>query len=357
MEKIIAVLSGVGIGPEIMAEAIKVLDVVSDLSGESFIYEEADVGGIAIDNHGEALPETTLEVCRKSDAILFGAVGGPKWETIAPEKQPERAALLPLRKEFGLYANLRPVKLYPSLIEHCPLKPERVGDGLDLLIVRELTGGIYFGEKDIGEDYGTDIMRYERKEVERIADFAFKLARQRKGKVTSIDKQNVLQTMVFWRKVVSEVREKYPKVEFNQLYVDNASMQLILNPKQFDVMLCPNMFGDILSDEAAGLAGSLGMLPSASIGEGNFGLYEPAGGSAPDIAGKSIANPIAQILSAALMLRHSLGMADYAKKIEDAVSTALDSSIRTADIMGVGCKKVTTIGMGDAVSKELSQLA
>jgi len=346
----VAVLAGDGIGPEIMAEARKVLDAVSEKHGTQFEYTEALVGGAAIDAAGKALPEETLEVCKNSEAILFGAVGGPKWESLPPEQQPERAALLPLRKAFDLYVNIRPVKLFPALAEHSPLNADRVGGGFDILILRELTGGIYFGEKEITDDYGMDVMKYTRPEIERIAEFAFEAAKARGGKVTSVDKQNVLQTMVYWRRVVGEVREKHPEVEFNQLLVDNASMQLILNPKQFDVMLCPNMFGDILSDEAAGISGSLGMLPSASIGQGSFGLYEPAGGSAPDIAGKGIANPIAQILSAALMLRYSFNMEDAAKSVESAVEKVLEDGLRTGDIMGEGCEKVDTAGMGDAIA-------
>ncbi|MBU0762927.1 MAG: 3-isopropylmalate dehydrogenase [Candidatus Altiarchaeota archaeon] len=350
MAKQVAVLAGDGIGPEIMAEAIKVLDKLKlDIK-----YKEADVGGAAIDKHGKALPQETIDACRESAAILFGAVGGPKWEKLPPEQQPERGALLPLRKIFDLYANLRPAKIFAPLADASTLRPDIIEGGLDLLIVRELTSGIYFGDpKGITEEEGFDTMRYKKHEVERIAKVAFEAARKRGKKVTSIDKANVLSTMVFWRNTVTEVHKKYPDIELSHMYVDNAAMQLVRNPKQFDVILAGNMFGDILSDEASMLTGSIGMLPSASIGEGGFGLYEPIHGSAPDIAGKGIANPLAQILSSAMLLRHSLNMESEARKIESAVEEVLNEGYRTGDIMSVGCQKVNCAEMGNLVSEKI----
>ncbi len=350
--KRVAVLAGDGIGPEIMVEALKVLERL-DLDIK---FKEADVGGAAIDRHGKALPKSTLDVCRKSDAILFGAVGGPKWEKLPPEEQPERGALLPLRKTFDLYANLRPAKIFKPLAGASTLRPDIIEGGLDILIVRELTSDIYFGEpKGITDDEGFDTMRYKRHEVERIARVAFEAARKRGKKVTSIDKANVLSTMVFWRRIVEEIHKDYLDVALTHMYVDNASMQLIRNPKQFDVMLAGNMFGDILSDEASMLTGSIGMLPSASIGAGGFGLYEPIHGSAPDIAGRGIANPLAQILSAAMMLKHSLGMQSQAARIESAVERVLEGGYRTGDIMSSGCKQVKCAEMGDLVAEELGR--
>jgi 3-isopropylmalate dehydrogenase len=311
----IAVLPGDGIGPEVMREAEKVLEAAAKKFGFGYEIERADVGGVAIDNHGEALPESTIRICKAADAILFGSVGGHKWETLPPEKQPERAALLPLRKIFDLYANLRPAIIFPQLKAASPLRPDLVGEGFDILVIRELTGDIYFGrprgrEGSGPEERGFDTMTYTRREIERIARTAFDTARLRKKKLVSIDKANVLSTMVFWREIVTQIGGEYPDVALSHMYVDNAAMQLVRDPRQFDVLLCGNIFGDILSDEAAMLTGSLGMLPSASLnseksGAGGrvFGLYEPAGGSAPDIAGKNIANPIAQILSAAMLLK------------------------------------------------------
>ncbi len=352
--KKVAVLAGDGIGPEVMDEAIKVLDVAQEKFSFELAYEYADVGGNAIDNHGEALPAATLKICEESDAILFGSVGGPKWESLPPEQQPERAALLPLRKHFDLFCNFRPAKVFKSLTAACPLRPDIVGSGFDILCVRELTSGIYFGtpkgkEGEGPEERAFDTMGYKRSEIQRIARMAFDAARLRKKKVTSVDKANVLTTMVFWREVVLEIAEEYPDIELNHIYVDNATMQLVRDPHQFDVMLCGNMFGDIISDEAAMLTGSMGLLASASLNKDKFGLYEPAGGSAPDIAGKGIANPIAEVLSAAMMLRYSFGLDDAADGIEKAVAATLDSGIRTADI-GLGKSgTVGTAGMGDAI--------
>jgi len=357
MKKIV-VLAGDGIGPEVMDEAIKILDSAQKKFSFELEYEYADVGGIAIDNYGEALPPKTLQKCEASDAILFGSVGGPKWETLPPEQQPERAALLSLRKYFDLFCNFRPAKVFPSLTAACPLRPDIVGSGFDILCVRELTSGIYFGTPKGREGAGSeerafDTMGYRRSEIERIARMGFEAARLRKNKVTSVDKANVLTTMVFWREVVLQIAAEYPDVELNHIYVDNATMQLVRDPHQFDVMLCGNMFGDIISDEAAMLTGSMGLLASASLNKDKFGLYEPAGGSAPDIAGKGIANPIAQILSAAMMLRYSFGLDDAAEGIENAVASTLEEGIHTADIALGKSGTVGTVAMGDAIAAAL----
>ncbi len=356
----IAVLAGDGIGPEVMAEAIKVLNAAQEHFGFTLDYVYADVGGAAIDRHGQALPETTLKACETSRAILFGSVGGPKWEALPPDKQPERAALLPLRKHFKLFCNLRPARVFPALAAASPLHPRIVKNGFDLLCVRELTGGIYFGQPKGREGSGPeekafDTMIYHRFEIERIARAAFLAAAGRRKRVTSIDKANVLTTMVLWRQVVEEVAADFPAVELSHMYVDNATMQLVKDPHQFDVLLCGNMFGDIISDECAMLTGSMGLLPSASLNQDSFGLYEPAGGSAPDIAGKGIANPIAQILSAAMMLRHSLGLDAPANAIEQAVARVLEKGIFTADIAPEGKKAVSTKAMGDAIAAHLAR--
>ncbi|MFH0862828.1 MAG: 3-isopropylmalate dehydrogenase [Candidatus Altiarchaeota archaeon] len=346
----VAVLPGDGIGPEIMEEAIKVLDRL-DLG---YTYASADVGGAAIDRHGKALPKETVDACKKSSCILFGAVGGPKWEKLPPEQQPERGALLPLRKMFDLYANLRPAKILPPLASASTLRPDIIHGGLDILIVRELTGDAYFGQpKTITDDMGLDTMVYTRREVQRIAKVAFEAALKRGKKVVSVDKANVLSSMVFWRRVVTETHKKYPNVELTHMYVDNAAMQLVKDPRQFDVILAPNMFGDILSDEASMLTGSIGMLPSASLGAGGFGLYEPIHGSAPDIAGRGVANPIAQILSAAMMLRHTFGKEREAAKIEAAVLSVLEEGYRTGDIMAEGMTKVGCAEMGEQICKRV----
>jgi len=358
MGKRIAVLAGDGIGPEVMAEALKVLKKVEHEFGVPMEFVEADVGGCAIDKHGHALPPHTLDLCRKSDAILFGSVGGPKWESLPPEQQPERAALLPLRKIFDLFCNLRPARVFSSLASASPLRPDIVQGGFDILCIRELAGGIYFGQPKGREGTGPeerafDTMIYHRWEIQRIARKAFEIARRRRKKVTSIDKANVLTTMVLWREVVVETAREYPDVTLNHMYVDNAAMQLMRDPHQFDVLLCGNMFGDILSDQCAMLTGSLGLLPSASLGASDFGLYEPAGGSAPDIAGKGIANPIAQILSAALMMRYSFRREDAASAIERAVAETIEAGVRTADIATRGEKAVSTTEMGDAIAARI----
>ena len=359
----IAVLAGDGIGPEVMAEALKVVDVVAKKFSIALEYDPRHVGGAAIDAAGKALPPETLAACEKSCAILFGSVGGPKWESLPAAEQPERAALLPLRKHFGLFANLRPAVCLPELTHASPLHPRIVEGGFDVLCVRELTGGLYFGEpkylkKEGGEEVAVDTMVYRESEIRRIAKVAFEAARTRHGRVTSIDKANVLQNGILWRRVVTETGRDYPDVTLNHLYVDNAAMQLIKNPKAFDVVLAENLFGDILSDEMAMIAGSLGMLPSASLGESTggttrFGMYEPSGGTAPDIAGKGIANPIAQILSAAMMLRLSCGRDDAASAVEAAVKQAIASGLRTGDIHTPETKLVGTVEMGKAIAEAI----
>ncbi|MDR3237751.1 MAG: 3-isopropylmalate dehydrogenase [Spirochaetia bacterium] len=359
-QKNIAVLPGDGIGPEVMKEALKVLNAAAPLIDIQFNCTEANVGGAGIDNDGAALPATTLTLCKKSDAILFGSVGGPKWESLPPEQQPERAALLPLRKIFNLYANLRPAIIFDELKDASPLKPEIIGSGLDILIIRELTGGLYFGQPKGRENSGPDerafdTLVYTRAEIERITRVAFDAARTREKKLTSIDKANVLTTMVLWRETVTDISKDYPDVSLNHMYVDNAAMQLVRDPRQFDVILADNTFGDILSDEASIITGSIGMLPSASLSSGSFGLYEPSGGSAPDIAGKGIANPIAQILSVAMMLKYSFGSGAAYDKIFDAIKAVLKEGFRTADIMSPGMKKVNTSEMGDLITERLKK--
>ncbi|TGK13831.1 3-isopropylmalate dehydrogenase [Leptospira fluminis] len=357
--KKVAVLAGDGIGPEVMKVAVSVLKKALAKKESEFEFNEAWVGGIAIDKTGGPLPPETLKLCEASDAILFGSVGGPKWESLPPEKQPERGALLPLRKHFDLFANLRPAIIYPELKNASPIKAEIIGEGLDILILRELTSGIYFGqpkgrEGSGEEEFAYDTMRYSRREIERAARVAFEAARKRNNKVTSIDKANVLTTSVFWKEVVIDLHKKeFSDVQLAHLYVDNAAMQLIVNPKQFDVILCENMFGDILSDEASIITGSIGMLPSASLSESGFGLYEPSGGSAPDIAGKGIANPIAQILSAALMLRYSFSMEPEAAKIESAVRKVISEGKRTRDIAEPGAKILGTEEIGKEIENAL----
>lgn len=355
----IAVLPGDGIGPEVMAQAHKVLDAVRQRFALSITTKEYDVGGIAIDRHGKPLPEETVAGCENADAVLFGSVGGPKWENLPPDSQPERGALLPLRKHFKLFSNLRPARLYKALEAFCPLRADIAAQGFDILCVRELTGGIYFGQpkgrKGEGqEEYAFDTEVYHRYEIERIARIAFESARKRNNKVTSIDKANVLQSSVLWREVVNQIAKEYPDVEATHMYIDNATMQMIKAPSQFDVVLCSNLFGDIISDECAMITGSMGMLPSASLNESGFGLYEPAGGSAPDIAGKNIANPVAQILSAAMLLRFSLNQNDAADAIERAVNKVLEDGHRTADLAGGGTS-VSTSEMGNIIARYIAE--
>lgn len=355
----IAVLPGDGIGPEVMVQAQKVIDAINMRFSLNITTKEFDIGGIAIDNHGTPLPQETLEGCEKADAILFGSVGGPKWEHLPANEQPERGALLPLRKHFNLFCNLRPARLYEGLEAYCPLRADIAQRGFDILCVRELTGGIYFGQPKGREGEGSqekafDTEVYHRYEIERIARFAFDSARKRRNKVTSIDKANVLQSSILWREVVTEIAKEYPDVGIQHMYIDNATMQLIKDPSQFDVILCSNIFGDILSDECAMITGSMGMLPSASINEERFGLYEPAGGSAPDIAGKNIANPIAQILSATLLLRYSFNEDNAAKAIEEAITKVLAQGYRTADLAGEG-NAITTAEIGDYIAKYIRE--
>jgi len=355
----IAVLAGDGIGPEVMAVGLDVLNAAAKRFGFTINAKDYAVGGAAIDQFDDALPPHTLEGCRDAHAIFFGSIGGPKWESLPPNKQPERAALLPLRKHFGLYANLRPAKCYPALLHASPIKSEWIPNGFDLLVVRELTGGLYFGQpkRTVAIDGGeraVDTMVYETPEIERITHVAFKAARLRRKRVTLIDKANVLETSLLWRKTVKALAAQYPDVALDFMYVDNAAMQLVRKPQQFDVMLCENLFGDIISDEAAATVGSLGLLPSASLADGAFGLYEPSGGSAPDIAGKGIANPIAQILSAALMLRYSFAENEAAAAIENAVEATLTSGLRTADLARPGEKSVSTVEMGKAIKERLA---
>jgi len=360
-----AVLPGDGIGPEVMKVALDVLKVAGGKFGFELDYESADIGGIAIDNHGVAFPDSTKAVCEKSEAILFGSVGGPKWESLPPKEQPERAALLPIRKAFSLYANVRPGLLYPQLTDASPLKKERIPHGIDIVCIRELTGGIYFGQPkatttlENGEEQAIDTMVYKTSEIERIAQVAIDTAKARGNRVCSVDKANVLETSVLWRKVVTAYFAKNaPEIELSHMYVDNAAMQLARDPNQFDVLFTENMFGDILSDEMGVICGSLGMLASASLGaEKNslgfpFGLYEPSGGTAPDIAGKGIANPCAQILSGAMMLRYSFGQLEAAAAIEAAVEKAVTSGTRTGDI-AFGLDPVGTQAMGAAVLANL----
>lgn len=353
----VAVLPGDGIGPEIMAQAIKVLDKVQQKFGFELKLTNADVGGIAIDNHGHPLPDSTLKLCEDSDAVLFGSVGGPKWVNLAPDAQPERGSLLPLRKHFNLFCNMRPASLLPALAAASPLRADISGKGFDIVVIRELTGGIYFGEKGRSgeglEEAAFDTQKYSRMEIQRIAKIAFESAMKRGKKVTSIDKSNVLASSILWREVVIEVSADYPEVTLEHLYVDNAAMQLVKEPSQFDVMLCDNLFGDILSDECAMITGSMGLLPSASINQDNFGMYEPAGGSAPDIAGQNIANPIAQILSAALLLRYSLNQNDAATAIENAVKAVIDDGIVTGDISQNG-ESYSTSQVGDAIANKIA---
>lgn len=347
----VAVLPGDGIGPEIVREAVAILQLVAP----DIETQEALVGGCAYDATGHPLPAETLALCREADAILLGAVGGPKWDVIPdPDLRPERGALLPLRKHLGLYANLRPAILHKALADASALKPSLVGDGLDVLVVRELTGGVYFGQpKSNDGNRAIDTMVYTKEEIVRIAHVGFQAAQKRGKRLCSVDKQNVLMTSVLWRDTVNEVAKEYPDVELTHMLVDNCAMQLVRNPKQFDVIVTENLFGDVLSDEAAMITGSLGMLPSASLGTGTFGLYEPIHGSAPDIAGKGIANPLATILSVALMLRYSFGREAAAQRIEAAVGKVLEAGLRTPDIAGSGEATVGTVEMAAAVRAAL----
>ncbi|QIB68057.1 3-isopropylmalate dehydrogenase [Aminipila butyrica] len=349
----IALIPGDGIGPEVVAETVKVLEKVSQKYGHTFEYTEVLAGGCAIDATGACLPQETIDICKASDAVLLGAVGGWQWDTLPGDQRPERA-LLGLRKELGLFANLRPALLFDELADACPLKPEIVEGGLDLVVVRELTGGIYFGEKGFKDtDLGPaayDVEQYAEEEVRRIAVVAFDMAMKRNKKVTSVDKANVLESSRLWRRVVAEVAKDYPEVALDNLYIDNATMQMVRYPKQFDVIVTSNIFGDILSDEASMITGSIGMLPSASLAKGNFGMYEPVHGSAPDIAKQNKANPMATILSGAMMLRYTFGLSEEAEAIEAAVKQILAEGYRTPDIYTDGKKAIGTKEAGDLIA-------
>ncbi len=354
----VTLLRGDGIGPEIVNQAVRVLDAAGEKYGFTMDYTDALLGGCAIDAVGTPLPQETIDACMASDAVLLGAVGGYKWDTLPGDKRPEKG-LLGIRAALGLFANLRPSKIYGPLKDASPLRPDIIGDSMDIMVVRELTGGIYFGHRGRdtvdGVESAYDTERYSVPEIERIARVAFETARKRGKKVHSVDKANVLESSRLWRETVIRISKDYPDVELNHLYVDNAAMQLVRNPKQFDVLVTSNIFGDILSDEASQIAGSIGMLASASLGEGTRGLYEPIHGSAPDIAGQDVANPLATILSAAMLLRYSLNETEAADAIEAAVEKVLDEGFRTPDIFTEGCQRVGTTAMGDAVVAALKQ--
>ena len=356
MNKTIAVIRGDGIGPEIVNEAIKVLDKIAEKYGHTFTCDDVDMGGVAIDKWGDPLPQAMLDKCLAADSVLLGAVGGPKWEGLPGPQRPEKG-LLRLRAGMGLYSNLRPAKLWPQLADASPLKPSIVEKGIDFLVVRELISGIYFGEhktvEENGEKVATDVMLYAEHEIERIGRIAFETAMKRRKKVTCVDKANVLDTSRLWRAVLHRIKEEYPEVEYGEMFVDNASMQLVKDPSQFDVIVTGNMFGDILSDEASMLPGTIGMIPSSSLGDGTRGMYEPIHGSAPDIAGQNKANPIGTILSAAMMLKYSFGMDAEAAAIETAVNKALNDGLRTADMMAEGCTPASCSEMGDAIAARL----
>lgn len=357
MNKKIAVIKGDGIGPEIVAEAEKVLNKIAEKYGHNFEYTDVLMGGCAIDATGVPLPRETIDICLKSDSVLLGAVGGPKWDTLPGNLRPE-AGLLGIRGALGLFANIRPAKLFPALAGACPLKDSIIGNGLDLVIVRELIGGAYFGKRETiidanGVKTATDSMTYSDFEVDRICRVAFEMARKRRSKLHSVDKANVLDSSRLWREVAHKVREDYPDVEYADMLVDNCAMQLVRNPGQFDVLVTENLFGDILSDEASMITGSLGMIPSSSLGDGTLGLYEPIHGSAPDIAGQNKANPIATILSTAMMLRFSFEMSEEANAIENAVNEILEEGYRTGDIMSDGMKLVSCTEMGDLIAGKI----
>ena len=356
MEKTITVIRGDGIGPEIVNQAIRILDRIAEKFGHTFHYQDTLAGGCAIDAYGTSLPKESLEKCLNCDSVLLGAVGGPKWDGVPKEIRPE-AALLGIRSAMGLYANLRPARLFHQLSEASPLKPEITEKGIDLMMVRELTGGAYFGAHVTSEENGElvahDDMNYSVHEIRRIARTAFDIARKRDSRVISVDKANVLDTSRLWRKIVHEVAAEYPDVTCTDMLVDNTAMQLVRNPSQFDVIVTENLFGDILSDEASMITGSIGMMASASLGEGTRGMYEPIHGSAPDIAGQNIANPIGTILSAAMMLRYSFDLPEEASCIESAVDRVLNAGVRTGDIWSEGTAKVTCSGMGDAILAQI----
>lgn len=356
MEKTIAIIKGDGIGPEIVTEAMGVLDAVAAKFGHTFTYRDAPMGGSAIDAFGVPLPDSSLETCLASDSVLLGAVGGPKWDSQPSANRPERG-LLKLRSAMGLYTNVRPARMFSDLSAACPLREDIAARGIDFVVVRELIGGVYFGEHSTaevdGEQKATDIMAYSEHEIRRVAHVAFQMARKRRKRVTSIDKANVLDTSRLWRKTVTEVAKEYPDVELLHMYVDNAAMQIVRDPSQFDVVVTENLFGDILSDEASQITGSIGMIPSSSMGEGTRGLYEPIHGSAPDIAGQNKANPIGTILAAAMMLRYSFDMAAEADAIESAVDRVLKDGFRCGDIMQSGGTLVGCREMGAEIRKRI----
>ena len=356
MEKHIVVIKGDGIGPEIVTEAMKVMTKTAEKFGHTFHFEEVDAGGCAIDKYGECLPQESLEKCLKADSVLLGAVGGPKWEQVDKNNRPEKA-LLRIRSAMGLYANLRPAKIFPQLSHSSPLKQEIVEKGIDFVIVRELIGGIYFGAHETvtqqGEKRATDLMAYSEQEIKRIGRTAFETARKRGSRVISVDKANVLDCSRLWREVMHRLSSEYPDVAYSDMLVDNCAMQIVKDPSQFDVVVTENMFGDILSDEASMITGSIGMIPSSSLGESTNGMYEPIHGSAPDIAGMNLANPIGTILSGAMMLKYSFGMQQESQAIEDAVSKVLDEGFRTGDIMSEGCTQVSCSQMGDLIAARI----
>ena len=352
MNKNIAVIRGDGIGPEIVNQALKVLDKVAQLYGHTFTYTDVDMGGCAIDKYGEPLPEAELKKCLESDSVLLGAVGGEKWNDVPGDKRPEKG-LLKLRAGMGVYSNNRPAKIWPQLADASPLKKSIVDAGIDFIIVRELIGGIYFGEHKTEGDVATDVLKYSEAEIERIGRIGFETARKRNKKLCSVEKSNVLDSSRLWKKVMHRLSEEYPDVELSDMLVDNCAMQIVKNPAQFDVVVTENMFGDILSDEASMITGSIGMIPSSSLGSSTCGLYEPIHGSAPDIAGKDVANPVGTILSAAMMLRFSFDMPDEATAIENAVSEYLDKGYRTADIMSEGGNLVGCSKCGELICENL----
>ncbi len=352
-KKKIAVLPGDGIGEEVMNEALKVLDAVSKKHNIKFEYKKADIGGAAYFKYGTALPEETIKICENSDAILLSAVGDPRLDSLPPEKKVEKVALLGLRKHFDFFANLRPAVLYKPLSPISPLRKDISEKGFDIMIVRELTSGIYFGDKVLKENEAHDVMYYNMTQIKRIAKTAFDIAMKRRKKVTCVDKSNVLSTSILFRNIVTEAKKEYPEIELDYMYIDNAAMQLIKRPFDFDVIVTTNMFGDILSDEAGCISGSLGMLGSASLNEKGFGLYEPAGGSAPKLKGLNIANPIAQILSAAMMLKYSFDMANAFNDIENAVVSVLKEGFRTKDIAVEGSTVISTSEMGSRIAKKI----
>lgn len=356
MDRRIAVIRGDGIGPEIVGEAVGVLDAVAAKFGHSFRYAEAPMGGNAIDAFGVPLPDASLETCLSSDSVLLGAVGGPRWDSQPPANRPEKG-LLKLRAAMGLYTNVRPARMFSELVSACPLRADIAAKGIDFVVVRELIGGLYFGEhttvEESGEKKARDICEYSETEIRRVARVAFEMARKRRKRVTSVDKSNVLDTSRLWRAVVTEVAREYPDVELLHMYVDNASMQMVRDPSQFDVLVTENLFGDILSDEASQITGSIGMIPSSSMGEGTRGLYEPIHGSAPDIAGQNKANPIGTVLAAAMMLRYSFDMAAEAAAIENAVDQTLKAGFRCGDIMEQGCTLLGCTEMGAEIRKRI----